>query len=128
MTEADIDDMAVEVEHSHRYSISFCCHVADGSRGAVWQVDICQGIADEAKGVTEVLHVEKMTPTDISWCLMNVDGDQTVSVSTARWWVVHFSSYNSDSGAPLLVQIFAGVAYRLFFIAGENALLLEQPA
>jgi len=34
MTEAD-DGMAVEAEHSHKYSIAFFCHATDGSRGAV---------------------------------------------------------------------------------------------
>ena len=37
MTEADIGGMAVEAEPSHQYSIIFCCHVTDGSRGAVGQ-------------------------------------------------------------------------------------------
>ena len=28
--------------------------------------------------------------------MINVDGDQTVDVCTVKWWVVHFSSGNSD--------------------------------
>ena len=35
--------------------------------------------------------------------------------------MVHFSSGDSDSGSPLLVQIFTSEAYRLLFIAGKNA-------
>ena len=35
---------------------------------------------------------KKMAPGDIHWYLLNVDGDQTVYVSTVRWWVVHLSS------------------------------------
>ena len=35
--EADVGDMSVEVEPSHQYSVKFCCHAADDSRGAVWQ-------------------------------------------------------------------------------------------
>ena len=27
--------MAVEVEPSHQYSVIFCCHVTDGSGGAI---------------------------------------------------------------------------------------------
>ena len=46
--------------------------------------------------VTEFLHVEKMAPTDIHWCLLNVCRDQTVDVSTVRLWVVRFSIGNSD--------------------------------
>lgn len=36
MTEADIIDVAVEVQTSHQYSIMFYCHVIDGSSGAIW--------------------------------------------------------------------------------------------
>ena len=35
MSEANVSDMAVEVEPSCQYSITFCCCVTDGSRGAV---------------------------------------------------------------------------------------------
>ena len=35
---------------------------------------------------------KKTAPIDIQQCLLNVDGDQTVDVSTARRWVVCFSS------------------------------------
>ena len=35
MSEADVGGMAVEVEPSYQYSITVCCHVTDGSRGAV---------------------------------------------------------------------------------------------
>ena len=40
----------------------------------------------------ESLHTEKMAPTDIHQCLLRAYGDQTVEVSTVRWWVVRFSS------------------------------------
>ena len=33
-SESDAGGMAVEVEPFHQYSIIFCCHVTDGSRGA----------------------------------------------------------------------------------------------
>jgi len=48
--------------------------------------------------VIEFLHAEKVAPSDINQCLLNVDGDQTVNVSTVRQGVVCFSSGNSDSG------------------------------
>ena len=35
MSEVDVDDTAVEVELSHQCFVPFCCHVTDGSRGAV---------------------------------------------------------------------------------------------
>ena len=34
-SEVDIGDVAVEAEPSQQYSVSFCCHGTDGSRGAV---------------------------------------------------------------------------------------------
>ena len=54
--------------------------------------------------VIEFLHAEKMAPTDIRQCLLNIHGDQTVDVSTVRQWVVCFSSDN-NSGSPPLVPI-----------------------
>ena len=56
--------------------------------------------------VVEFLHVGKIAPTDIYRCLLNVDGDPTVDVSTVRWWAVCFSGGSSNSGSPLLVQVF----------------------
>ena len=67
---------------------------------------------------------EKMAPTDIHLRLPNAYGDQTVDVSTVRWWVVHFSSGDSDIRSALLVQIVTSTACRLLFIAGENAMLM----
>jgi len=51
---ADISGIAIEVEPSHRYSVTFCCCVTDGSRGAVWQNGVwrgstCQALPCEAK-------------------------------------------------------------------------------
>ena len=71
--------------------------------------------------VTEFFHETKIAPTDIHQHLLNFYGDQTVDVSIMRWWVVHFSSGNSNSGAPQLVQMFTSTAYRPLFIAGKNA-------
>jgi len=46
----------------------------------------------------EILHVKKMwkKTTDIYHCLLNIDGHQKVNVSKIRWWVVHFSSGDSN--------------------------------
>ena len=43
----------------------------------VSDVDVCR---KQRCGI-EFLHVEKMAPTDIHLCLLNVYGDQTVGVS-----------------------------------------------
>ena len=45
---------------------------------------------------TEFLHAEKIAPSDIHRCLLNVYRDQTVDVSTVRQWVARFSSGDSD--------------------------------
>ena len=44
-----------------------------------------------SKGVS-LNSMRKSKPTDIHMYLLNVYEDQTVDVSTVRWWVVHFSS------------------------------------
>ena len=62
MSEVDIGDMAVEVEPSHQYSITFCFCVMDGQSDRVAsgkEVDMKQ------RCVTEFLHMEKMAPSDI---------------------------------------------------------------
>ena len=48
-SEVDVGDMAVEVEPSHQYSVTFFCHATDCSRGAAWQNGIWHGIVYEAK-------------------------------------------------------------------------------
>ena len=50
----------------------------------------------EQSCMTEFLHVEKIAPIDIYQYLLNIYGYQRVDVSTVRWWVVHFSSGNSN--------------------------------
>jgi len=96
LSEVDADDMVVEVEPSYQYSVPFCCHVTDGIR---WQSD---RMASDMEGrvkqrcVIEFLHAVTVAPTDIHQHLLNVDGVQTVDVSRVKWWVVHFSSGNSD--------------------------------
>ena len=39
-------------------------------------------------------------------------------------WVVHFSSGDSGSGSPLLVQTFTSAACRFLFITEENMQLM----
>ena len=69
---------------------------------------------------TEFLHAEKIAPTAIHGCLLNVYEDQTVDMSTVRRWVVHFCSDDGVSGSPPLMQIFMSTACRLFE-AEENS-------
>ena len=78
--------------------------------------------------VTVFLHAEKMAVIDIHQCFLNIYGDQTVDVSTVRWWVVHFSSGDNDVGSPLLVQVLMSAACEVLFINGENAQLMVVTA
>ena len=43
---------------------------------------------------------KKNVITDIHWCLLSIYWDQRVEVVAVRWWVVHFSSGNSDTVSP----------------------------
>ena len=66
--------------------------------------------------IIEFFHVERMALTDQHF--LNIYGDQTLNVSTVRWWVVHF--YSSNSKSPLLVKLLTNTACRLLFITGKN--------
>ena len=90
--------MAVEVEPSHQYSITFCCHVLL-QMAAEGQSDKMTSDIEARKKKrygTEFLHAEEIEPTDIHQDLLNVYGDQTVDESTLRQWMVHFSSDDSE--------------------------------
>ena len=101
----DVGGMTVEAEPD---SIPLCFV-------AVWQMAAeghCDrmvsdmGLCVEWRCVTELLHVEKMAPTDIHRYLLNVDGNPEVAVSTVRRWMMHSNIDDSNSESPLLVQIF----------------------
>ena len=69
------------------------------------------GVCTKQRRGIEFLHAEKVAPIDNGQCFLNSYGDQTVDVSTARCWVVCFSSVNSDmkfkprSGHALLLPV-----------------------
>jgi len=79
-SEADIDGIAVKLEPSHQYSITSCCHVTDGSRGAVWQNASEMEECMEQRCVTELLLVEKKQhPVTKQWMWPQWDGEWYVS-------------------------------------------------
>ena len=98
-SEIDVGGMTVEAEPSFQYSIPSCCQQM-AEWGAVWDNGVSHSSASETKGVGLNSSVQKKNAgTDIHWCLLNVYGDQTVSVSTVRTvrqWVVCFNSGNSE--------------------------------
>ena len=125
---APVDGTAVEAEPFHKFSITFFCHVTDGSRGAVWQNGVWHGSADmEAKGWNWIPQWGKklypLTFIDAWW--MFVEAKQWMWAQWGSGWLC-FSSGDSNSRSPLLVQIFTNVACRLLFITGENILMLKN--
>ena len=93
MPEVDVSGAAVEFEHSCQYSITFlmpCDRWQQRGSLTKW----CPGT--EAKVCHKSLHMEKMAPTEVHQYLLNVSRDQTVEMSTVRWWFLRFCSGNSD--------------------------------
>ena len=79
-SETDVGGMAVEVEYSWQYSVIFCCHIMDGTRGTVWQ-----------NGILHV-GVHPLTFTDAWWTFLET------SVSMVRWWMMHFTVVTETAG------------------------------
>jgi len=66
--------MAVEVGPSHKYSVTFWCCVTVDGRGAVWQMTSDMEVRMKKRCVTEFLLAEKIAPTDIHSCVLNIYG------------------------------------------------------
>ena len=108
-SEVDIGGMEEEVELSHPYSVMFCFHETDGSKGAVWQMASDMEVQMKQKYVTEFVHAGRMAPvTFIDACWMFMETKQWMwaqwssgwcvsSVATATWKTWHVS----DSHAQL---------------------------
>ena len=115
----DIGGMAVEVEPSHQYSITFCWCVTDGSRGAVRQNGSDVGVEMKQRGMIEFLHVEHMAPT---WALVERlwrpnSGCEHSGGGTFQWqWVISAAA------------CFGEHSMQLSFIAGENRQLVVVTA
>ena len=98
VSEADVDGIAVEAEPSHQYSVTCCCCVTVGSRGAVWQNGVWHGSVCEVKLCDWIpLCRRKNALMDIYCHSLNVYWeDQKVDVGTVRRWAVCFSSGDSS--------------------------------
>ena len=81
-------------------------HVVVAADGGVWQNGVWHESIYEAKVCHWICVWKKKAPTDIHQHLLNIYGDQTVDVSTARQSEVRFSSGDSENESPRLVQIF----------------------
>ena len=102
MSEVDDGGMAVEVERSHQYSVTFCCHMADGSRGAVWQIGAWHRSGYEAKGCCWIPPCEKkwhpVIFSDACWMFLETkkcmwaqwgNGWCVSATMTAMWMTSH---------------------------------------
>ena len=73
-----------------------------------------------SKSIIKFLHAEKIAPIDIHQHLLNSYGDQTVHISTVKWWVLHFSC--GWRGHLCWYRFWTNMACRLLFIAGKKCI------
>ena len=123
-SEVDVDGMAVEVEPSHQYPVTFCCCVIDGSRGAVCQKDVWHGSANEAKECHWVPPCGKKGTYWHSSTLAEHLWRPNSGCQHSKAVMLHFSSGNGENGSPLIEQIFMREACSLLFITGKNVYLM----
>ena len=101
-SEANVVDMAVEVEPSSQHSVKFCCRATDDSRGAAWQNGVWHGSAYETKVCNWITPCGKklhpMTFTDACWTFTETKqwmlaqwgcGWRVSAVATATWKTSH---------------------------------------
>ena len=119
-SEVDVGSMAVEVEPSHQHSITCCCCVTDGSRGAVWQNSIWCGSADEAKVCSWIPPCGKNGTHWHSLIFVEHLLRPNSGCEHGEGWLMHFISGDSNTGSPLLVQIFTSTTCWLLFITSEK--------
>jgi len=114
-SEVDVGGIAVEAELSHQYSITFCCHVTDGSKGALWQNDTWQGSVYKAKVCHWIPPYGKklcpLTFTDTFWTFM-----ETKEWIWAQWggWLCVSAVVAVTMGDLCLFSS------RLLFVADKN--------
>ena len=85
LSKGDIGGMAMEFWWEDSISITCCGLVRDSTGEAVWQNGIWHGSVYEAKVCQWISpRRKKMTSIDIRWCLLNINGDQTMDMSTVR--------------------------------------------
>ena len=120
MLEVAAGGVAVGAEPSYQCPVTFCCCVTAGSRGAVWQWCLmwkCVWSEGEElnSSVQKIRH--PLTFIDNCWMFMETNKWMLVQwgcgAAFQQWWHWQWS--------PPLVQMFLSAAWRLLFIAGENA-------
>ena len=117
-SEADVGDTAVEAETSYQYSITCCCCMTDGSRGASWHNGAWHGSAYGRKGVelnsSMQNNLHPLSFIDVCGMLME----------TNQWmrpqWGTEWSISAVVTAGHLHWCIFTSAACRLLYIIGEN--------
>ena len=107
MSEADVGGMAVEAGPSCQDSITCCCHVTTGGRGAVWKNGIRHASGMKQRGVTVFLLAETVAPIDIHACWRFMENKQWMwaqwgggccfsEVATVMWKTHHVPDGHAD--------------------------------
>ena len=122
---AGVGVVAVEVEPSCQDSTTFCCHVTDGSRGAVWHNAVWHGREYEAKVWNWIppcrkngTHWHSSMLAECFWRpISGCEHSELVSGTFQQWWQQH----EGQAMFQTAMRIFMNVAYSFLFIAGEKA-------
>ena len=70
-SEANVVDMAVEIEPFRQYSVKFCCRATKTAEGQSDRLASDMEVRMKQRCVTEFLHAEKIAPNDIHRRLLN---------------------------------------------------------
>ena len=121
MSEVDVGGMAVQVEPSHQYSVTFRYRVTDGSRGAAWHNGIWYRSVYEANVCYWIPPCRK---NGTHWHSLMLAEDSRKTKSGCEHSEAVYGQTPWNSGSPPLVKIFTSGTWRLLFIAGKNAQLI----
>ena len=118
-----------KVEPSHQCSVSFCCHVIDGSRGALltkWCL-IWKCVWSKRVELNSSMLKKWLQLIFINACWIFMENKECMWAQRCSGWCVSAemtvmwkTSHVLDDYEQLL-QVFMSVTWRLLFIAGENA-------
>ena len=111
--------MALEPEPSHKYSLTFCCHMTDGSRRAVWENGVYYRSVYDAKTCHWTLPCEK------KWHSLIITDSCWIFLETKQWmWAQWGSGWCVSAVVAATVVTFTDAACRLLFIIGKNTQLM----
>ena len=127
-SEADVHGMTGEVEPSCQYSITSCCHVTDGSRGAVWyngvwhesvdEVKVCHWFPPRGKNGIHWLWHSLMFAEHCWKPNSECEHSEAVGGTFQQWrqWCERPATFRTA------IQIFSSVTCRLLLITGKKCM------